>query len=52
MDIASLLGLVFGMGMCVFGIISNGASIPGYIDPASVIITIGGSVMGVLGSIS
>ena len=50
MDIASLLGLVLGMVMVVFGIISNGASIPGYIDRASVIITIGGSIAGVLGS--
>lgn len=50
MDIASLLGLILGMVMCVFGILSNGASIMGYIDRASVIITIGGSVAGVLGS--
>ena len=50
MDIASLLGLVLGMVMVVYGIISNGASIPGYIDRASVIITIGGSIAGVLGS--
>ena len=50
MDIASLLGMVLGFAMVIFGIISNGASIPGYIDPASVIITLGGSVMGVLGS--
>jgi len=50
LDIASLLGLVLGMVMVVFGIISNGASIPGYIDRASVIITIGGSIAGVLGS--
>lgn len=36
--------------MVVFGIISNGASIGSYIDVPSVIITIGGSVTGVLGA--
>ncbi len=50
MDIASLLGIVLGMAMMIFGILANGASIPGYIDPASVLITVGGSVAGVLGS--
>ena len=50
MDIASLLGLILGLVMMVFGIISNGASIPGYIDFASVVITVGGSVAGVLAS--
>ena len=50
MDIASLAGTVLGLVMLVFGIISNGASIPGYIDVPSVIITIGGSVAGTLAS--
>ena len=50
MDIASLLGIVLGLVMVVFGIISNGASIGSYIDVPSVIITIGGSVTGVLGA--
>ncbi len=50
MDIASLLGMVLGLVMTVFGILSNKADLFGYIDVASVIITIGGSVSGVLGS--
>ena len=50
MDIASLLGIVLGMVMVIFGILSNKADLLGYIDLASVIITIGGSVSGVLGS--
>ena len=50
MDIASLLGIVLGMVMVVYGIISNGASIPGYLDLPSTVITIGGSLAGVLGS--
>lgn len=36
--------------MVVYGIISNGASIPGYLDLSSTVITIGGSLAGVLGS--
>lgn len=36
--------------MVVYGIISNGASIPGYLDLPSTVITIGGSLAGVLGS--
>lgn len=50
MDIASLLGIVLGLAMTVFGILSNKAELLGYIDAASVIITIGGSITGVLGS--
>lgn len=50
MDIASLLGLILGLGMLVFGIVSNHADLFSYIDVASVIITIGGSISGVLGS--
>lgn len=46
MDIATLLGLVIGVAMVVFGIISSGG--PGafkyFIDPASILITIGGSI--------
>jgi len=49
-DIASLLGIVLGLAMTVFGILSNKAELLGYIDVASVIITIGGSITGVLGS--
>lgn len=36
--------------MVVYGIISNGASIPDYLDLPSTVITIGGSLAGVLGS--
>ena len=50
MDIASLLGLVLGLAMTVFGIISSGASIKTYIDPNSIIITIGGSLSALLTS--
>ena len=50
MDIASLLGIVLGLAMVIFGILSNKADIFGYIDVPSVIITIGGSITGVLGS--
>lgn len=50
MDIASLLGIVLGLAMTVFGILSNKAELLGYIDVSSVIITIGGSITGVLGS--
>lgn len=50
MDIASLLGIVLGFAMVIFGILSAGADISGYIDVPSVIITIGGSISGVLAS--
>ena len=50
MDITSLLGIVLGMVMVIFGILSNKANLLGYIDVPSVIITIGGSISGVLGS--
>ncbi|MFV0464724.1 MAG: motility protein A [Lachnospiraceae bacterium] len=48
MDIATLLGIILGVVMLVFGILSSGASIITYIDLPSVIITIGGSMSGVL----
>ncbi|MCR5468438.1 MAG: motility protein A [Lachnospiraceae bacterium] len=48
MDIASLAGLLLGAFMLVFGIVSNGANPASYIDVASVIITVGGSVAGTL----
>ena len=50
MDIASLLGILLGMAMVIFGILSNKADLLGYVDVPSIIITIGGSVTGVLGS--
>ena len=54
MDIASLLGIVLGLVMLVFGIITN-AGIGGfgrYIDPASAIITFGGAFAATLASYS
>lgn len=53
MDIASLLGLVLGVVMVVFGIISGDlgpVAIFNFGDLPSVIITIGGSISGVLGA--
>ncbi len=50
MDIASLVGLVGGIGLMLFGIISNNGSIPSYLDLPSFIITFGGSLMSTLGS--
>lgn len=54
MDIASLLGIVLGLVMLVFGIISN-AGVGGfgeYLDPASAIITFGGAFSATLASFS
>lgn len=50
MDIASLVGLLLGVVMVVFGIISSGgvAAMGNFIDVPSVIITIGGSLSSVL----
>lgn len=50
MDIASLVGLILGLVMVIFGIISSHANFMSYIDVPSVIITIGGSIAGVLAS--
>ena len=50
MDIASLGGVVLGIVMLVFGIVSNGASMSSFIDTPSIIITIGGSLTSVLSS--
>lgn len=52
MDIASLLALVLGFVMLIFGIVSSGgvAAIPNFIDVPSIIITIGGSLASTLGS--
>ncbi|MCR4610843.1 MAG: motility protein A [Lachnospiraceae bacterium] len=50
MDLASLIGLVGGIGLMVFGIISNGGSIPSYLDLPSFIITFGGSLMSTMAS--
>lgn len=51
MDIASLVGTILGFAMCIFGIISSGgvsAIYNDFIDPPSIIITIGGSIFGTL----
>ena len=51
MDIASLVGLVLGVVMVVFGILSSGGNIvEDFMDLPSVIITIGGSLAGTLAS--
>lgn len=52
MDIASLLGLIIGVVMVLFGIISSGgvAALGNFVDIPSVIITIGGSLCATLGS--
>lgn len=51
MDIASLVGLILGMVMVVFGILSSGGNIvEDFMDFPSVIITIGGSLAGTLAS--
>lgn len=53
MDIASLLGTILGLAMVVFGIISSGgvsAITNSFMDGPSVIITIGGSIAGLLAS--
>ena len=51
MDIASLVGLILGAVMVVFGILSSGGNIvEDFMDLPSVIITIGGSLVGTLAS--
>lgn len=51
MDIASLVGLVLGAVMVVFGILSSGGNIVNdFVDLPSIIITIGGSLAGTLAS--
>lgn len=53
MDIASLAGIILGFVMVVFGIITSGgvsALTESFIDTTSVIITVGGSLAGVLAS--
>ncbi|SDB11250.1 chemotaxis protein MotA [Pseudobutyrivibrio sp. YE44] len=50
MDLASLVGMVLGVVMVVFGIVSSGgvAAMANFIDVPSVIITIGGSISSVM----
>lgn len=50
MDIASLAGLVVGIVMLLYGIISSGAKVMTYVDYPSMIITIGGSLASVMTS--
>ncbi len=50
MDIASIIGIILGLVMLVFGILSNGASIMDYVDVPSAIITFGGAFASVLTS--
>lgn len=51
MDIASLVGLILGAVMVVFGILSSGGNIvDDFVDLPSIIITIGGSLAGTLAS--
>ena len=50
MDIASILGLILGFVLMIFGIISGGASVIDYVDLPSILITFGGSICGVLAS--
>ncbi|GFI01998.1 MAG: motility protein A [Lachnospiraceae bacterium] len=50
MDLASIIGLVLCMVMCIFGIFTNAGieNIGRYIDPASAIITFGGAFFAVM----
>ncbi len=50
MDIATLGGIIVGFGMVIFGIIVGGGQLGSFIDPASILITIGGSLCTVLSS--
>lgn len=53
MDLASLLGMIFGFAMVIFGIVTGDGGfslLQNFIDLPSIIITIGGSLMGVLAS--
>lgn len=53
MDIASLAGTILGLAMCLYGIISAAgvaAIYDSFYDFASVVITLGGSISGVLAS--
>lgn len=54
MDIASLVGLIFGFAMMMFGIISSSgiAGVGSYLDPASALITFGGALGATLCSFS
>jgi chemotaxis protein MotA len=50
MDLATLVGLGIAVGMVVFGIVVGGVGFGYYVDPASILIVIGGSIGGVMAS--
>ncbi len=50
MDIASIIGLILGMTLMIFGIVSNGASVLDYADLPSALITFGGAFASVMTS--
>lgn len=50
MDLASLIGIAGAVGMVAFGIVAGGGSIIDYIDIASVIITLFGSLLATMGA--
>lgn len=55
MDIASILGLIAGFVLCIFGIVSGDqgwAALPNFWDPPSALITFGGSFFCVMASYS
>lgn len=52
MDIASIVGIIMGFVMLIFGILSNRASLMDYIDVPSALITFGGALASVLTSYS
>ena len=54
MDIASLVGIIFGLLMLVFGIATNAGiqNISRYLDAASAVITFGGALGATLASFS
>ena len=51
MDLASLIGMLLGVAMVVFGIVTGDGGfslLPNFVDPPSILITIGGSLAGVI----
>lgn len=50
MDIASIIGLILGMVLMIFGIVSNGASLLDFVDLPSALITFGGAFASVMTS--
>lgn len=53
MDIATLIGVVLGAAMMLYGIVSGDtgtAALGNFVDPGSIAITVGGSISGVLAS--